>query len=145
MLFGHLTSRCFDVDFFHSPHFTKGTVMPNYNGTIATTTKSNLAVIKQTSLVKDPMDSTRMDVIFLIAAETPDKAFALAGDPRLLEEGFRLVRKEGLLAPGIMDHGIPVPCDEQGSPIQPAGAVTPAPVGTQVFYYSVTYKYLGED
>ena len=96
------------------------------------------------TVIKDKMDSTRMSVRFIIGADTPDKAFSFARDPALIEEGLRLVRKEGLLSPGVTGSAIPVACDEKGEVSRnPMGVIDPNV--RQRYHYSITYEYLGED
>jgi hypothetical protein len=95
-------------------------------------------------VIKDSLDPERMSVRFVIGADTPDKAFAFARNPALIDEGMRSVRKEGLASPGVNGHAIPIPCDVHGDPLaNPMGAVDPD--DKQRYYYSITYHYLGED
>ena len=100
--------------------------------------------IETPDVIKDRNDPDRMSVKFIIGADAPDKAFAFAGDPVLIDEGMRIVRKEGLMAPGVNGPAIPIPCDVHGTPLaNPMGTINPA--DKQRYYYSVTYQYLGED
>ena len=102
------------------------------------------ADITNTTVIKDKMDSTRMSVRFIVAADTPDKAFAFAQDPALINEGIRIVRKEGLLSPGVTGPAIPVACNENGEVSRnPMGVIDPNV--RQRYHYSITYEYLGED
>jgi hypothetical protein len=100
--------------------------------------------IVETTVIKDRMDSARMSVRFIVAADSPAVAFAFAQESALMEEGLRLVRKEGLLSPGVSGQALPIPCNENGEPsANPMGVIDPN--AKQRYYYSVTYDYLGED
>ena len=102
------------------------------------------AGIVETTVLKDRMDSTRMSVRFIVAADSPAIAFAFAQESALMDEGLRLVRKEGLIAPGVSGPVLPIPCNEKGEPsANPMGVIDPN--AKQRHYYSVTYAYLGED
>lgn len=95
-------------------------------------------------VLKDRNNPERMSVRFVIGAETPDKAFAFARDPVLIDEGMSMVRKEGLAAPGVNASAIPVPCNQKGETIaNPMGTIDPNV--QQRYFYSITYDYLGED
>ncbi len=103
----------------------------------------NVAIV-ETTVIKDRMDSTRMSVRFLVAADSPAIAFAFARESALMDEGLRLVRKEGLFSPGVSGLAMPMPCNEKGEPsTNPMGAIDPKV--KQRYHYSVTYDYLGED
>jgi len=114
---------------------------------LSETAESNLpddVTIEMATVIKDRNDPDRMSVRFVIGAGTPDRAFAFARDPALVEEGMRIVRKEGLASPGVNSSTIPTPCDAKGElTANPMGAFDPTQ--QQRCYYSVTYQYLGED
>ena len=101
-------------------------------------------LVEKVTLVKNKMDANEMTVEFLVSAEFPEKAYSFAMDPALVSEGIRLVSREGLLAAGITERGIPVSCDAEGTPsASPAGAIEKKP--DQRYYYRITHKYLGGD
>lgn len=102
------------------------------------------AEIVATTVIKDKMDSTRMSVRFIVASDSPAAAFAFAQEPALMNEGLRLVRKEGLLSPGVTGPAIPIACNEKGeTSANPMGTIDPS--AKRRYCYSVTYEYLGED
>lgn len=122
--------------------------MPDFmTQAMPTETESELSgnvEIVNTTVIKDTMDSTRMSVRFVVGADSPSIAFAFAQDSALISEGLRLVRKEGLLSPGVTGSAIPVACNEKGEPSgSPMGVIDPNV--KRRYYYSVTYGYLGED
>lgn len=100
--------------------------------------------IVKTTVIRDNMDSTRMSVRFIVAADSPSVAYGFALDSALINEGLRIVRKEGLLSPGVTSSAIPIACNETGeSSTNPMGTIDPSV--KRKYYYSITYEYLGED
>lgn len=100
--------------------------------------------IVKTTVIRDKMDSARMSVRFIVAADSPSVAYGFAQDSALINEGLRLVRKEGLLSPGVTGSAIPVACNENGeSSANPMGTIDPN--AKRKYCYSITYEYLGED
>lgn len=100
--------------------------------------------IVSTTVLKDRTDPERMSVKFVIAADSPAQARRFTQEPALINEGLRIVRREGLASPGINESGIPVACDETGEPSgNPMGTIDPNVA--RRYFYTVTYRYLGED
>jgi hypothetical protein len=100
--------------------------------------------VEDATLIKNRMEPNEMSVRFLLSADSPEKAYSFATDPALVAEGIRLVSREGLLAAGITERGIPVSCDAQGNPSATlAGSVEKNP--NRRYYYLITHKYLGGD
>lgn len=100
------------------------------------------AAIESCRVTESRADSSQMTVEFLISADSTEKAHAFARDPVLVEEGIRLVRKNGLASPGINERGIPVMCDANGKPLgNPMGAIERKP--NRKYFYRVIHTYLG--
>jgi len=98
--------------------------------------------VEDVTLFPNKMEPNEMSVRFLISADAPEKAYSFAMDPALVTEGIRLVSREGLLAAGITERGIPISCDAKGTPSASLAGLVEK---NQRYYYLITHKYLGGD
>jgi hypothetical protein len=97
-------------------------------------------------IVSYPEDPSRMDIVFILESLNPYAAFAYARQPDLMEFGAKLCRGDGLVEVGLSDQGIPIACDQNGTPLadlQENLVIDPKAEPGKLYYYSVTYKYLG--
>ena len=98
--------------------------------------------VEDVTLFPNKMEPNEMSVRFLISADAPEKAYSFAMDPALVTEGIRLVSREGLLAAGITERGIPISCDAKG---MPSASLAGLVEKNQRYFYLITHKYLGGD
>jgi hypothetical protein len=105
------------------------------------------------NITHHPEDTSHMDITFILESKNPYAAFAYANQPDLMEFGTTLCRKEGLTGVAISNRSVPVPCDRDGNPLldfySRNESLTTDPCDPnqegEMYYYAVTYNYLGDD
>jgi hypothetical protein len=100
------------------------------------------------NIVSYPEEPARMDVEFILESQNPYAAFAYANQPDLMEFGAKLCRGDGLSDVCLSERGIPIACDLTGKPLldlQDNLEIDPKAEAGKLYYYSVTYKYLGNE